>query len=136
MTTRTEATSAPPMLLSAEPQLFVADIKVASEYFVAKLGFEIGFLYGEPPFYGQVRRDGAHLNLRCVDRPMFDNALREREDLLSASITVDDVKQLYLEFQAAGAVFHQPLRKEPWGVRTFIVKDPDGNLLLFAGAEE
>jgi hypothetical protein len=25
------------------------------------------------------------------------------------------------------------LRKEPWGAETFIVKDPDGNLLLFAG---
>jgi uncharacterized glyoxalase superfamily protein PhnB len=136
MTTRTEAISAPPVLLSAEPQLFVTDIKVASEYFVTRLGFEIGFLYGDPPFYGQVRRDGAHINLRHVDRPVIDTALREREDLLSAAITVDDVKRLYLEFQAAGASFHQPLRKEPWGVRTFIVKDPDGNLLLFAGAGE
>jgi len=25
------------------------------------------------------------------------------------------------------------LRKERWGAETFIVKDPDGNLLLFAG---
>jgi uncharacterized glyoxalase superfamily protein PhnB len=136
MTTRTGAVSAPPVLLSAEPQLFVTDIKVASEYFVTRLGFEIGFVYGDPPFYAQVRRDGAHINLRHVDRLVIDNTIREREDLLSAAINVDDVKRLYLEFQAAGASFHQPLRKEPWGVRTFIVKDPDGNLLLFAGAEE
>jgi catechol 2,3-dioxygenase-like lactoylglutathione lyase family enzyme len=136
MTAKTDATSSPPLMLSAEPQLFVTDIKVSSEYFVTKLGFEIGFLCGEPPFYAQIRRDGARINLRHVDQPLIDNTLREREDLLSASINVDDVKQLYLEFQAAGAAFHQPLRKEPWGVRTFIVKDPDGNLLLFAGAEE
>jgi len=45
---------------------------------------------------------------------------------------VDDVKQLFLEFQAAGVPFHQTLRKEPWGATTFIVRDPDGNLLLFA----
>jgi catechol 2,3-dioxygenase-like lactoylglutathione lyase family enzyme len=25
------------------------------------------------------------------------------------------------------------LRTEPWGARTFIVKDPDGNLIAFAG---
>jgi uncharacterized glyoxalase superfamily protein PhnB len=49
---------------------------------------------------------------------------------------VDDIKQLYLEYQSAGVDFHQPLRKEPWGARDFIVRDPDGNLLLFAGPGE
>ncbi|WP_407045994.1 VOC family protein [Mesorhizobium abyssinicae] len=31
-----------------------------------------------------------------------------------------------------GARFHQTLRTEPWGARTFIVSDPDGNLICFA----
>jgi uncharacterized glyoxalase superfamily protein PhnB len=35
--------------------------------------------------------------------------------------------------QAAGVRFHQTLRTEPWGARTFIVRDPEGNLILFAG---
>ena len=131
--TAAQATSTPARLLAAEPQLFVTDINVAIGYFVDKLGFEIGFLHGDPPFYGQVRRDVAHINLRHVDQPIVDSALRQREDFLSVSITVDDVSRLYAEFQAAGAAFHQPLRKEPWGALTFIVKDPDGNLLLFAG---
>jgi uncharacterized glyoxalase superfamily protein PhnB len=47
--------------------------------------------------------------------------------------THEEIKQLFLEFQAAGITFFQMLRKEPWGAETFIVKDPDGNLLLFAG---
>jgi uncharacterized glyoxalase superfamily protein PhnB len=51
--------------------------------------------------------------------------------LLSAAITVDDVELLYSEFQAAGVCFHQVLRREPWGAQTFIIKDPDGNLVLF-----
>jgi catechol 2,3-dioxygenase-like lactoylglutathione lyase family enzyme len=121
-----------PVLESAEPQLFVSDLKASCEFFTGKLGFAVIFLYGEPAFYGQVGRDGARLNLRHVDAPLVDRTLREREDLLSASINVDDVKQLYLEYQAAGVVFHQTLRREPWGATTFIVKDPDGNLLLFA----
>jgi uncharacterized glyoxalase superfamily protein PhnB len=45
----------------------------------------------------------------------------------------DEIKFLFREFQSAGAAFHQKLKKQPWGARTFIVKDPDGNLLLFAG---
>jgi uncharacterized glyoxalase superfamily protein PhnB len=83
-----------------------------------------------------VRRDAARLNLRHVDRSVIDSALRDREELLSVSMTVataDEIKQLFLEFQSAGVVFHQKLKRQPWGARNFIVKDPDGNLLLFAG---
>jgi hypothetical protein len=36
-------------------------------------------------------------------------------------------------FRLPGVTFFQTPRREPWGAKTFIVKDPDGNLLLFAG---
>jgi catechol 2,3-dioxygenase-like lactoylglutathione lyase family enzyme len=122
-----------PILLAAEPQLFVADVQGSCEFYTKKLGFSVAFLYGEPPFYGQVFRDGARLNLRCLTEPIINLELRDREHLLSASITLDDAKSLFLEFQAAGVVFHQSLKTEPWGARTFVVRDPDGNLSLFAG---
>jgi catechol 2,3-dioxygenase-like lactoylglutathione lyase family enzyme len=136
MTSPAAKTSSRPVLTAAEPQLFVSDIKAACDFFTAKLGFSVVFVYGEPPFYGQVQRDAARLNLRHVDAPIIDPALRDRESLLSAALTVDtaeDIKQLYLEFQAAGVTFAQPLKHEPWGARDFIVQDPDGNLVLFAG---
>jgi uncharacterized glyoxalase superfamily protein PhnB len=47
--------------------------------------------------------------------------------------TAEEIKLLFLEFQASGVAFHQKLKKQPWGAKNFIVKDPDGNLLLFAG---
>jgi uncharacterized glyoxalase superfamily protein PhnB len=74
-----------------------------------------------------------------MDAPVIDPKLRDRESLLSADMGVDtheELKQLYLEFQAAGVTFFQTLRKEPWGASTFIVRDLDGNLLLFAGPGE
>jgi len=122
-----------PTLVAAEPQLFVSDIEASCEFYTKKLGFEVAFTYGEPPFYGQVFRDGARLNLRHLDEPAIRPELQEREHLLSASITLDDAKPLFLEFQAADVAFHQTLKTEPWGARTFIVRDPDGNLILFAG---
>ena len=136
MTDQADWTFSKPVLTGAEPQLFVADIKASCDFFTRKLGFSIAFAYGEPPFYGQVARDAARLNLRCVDQAVIDETLRERESLLSAAITVDTadaVKQLYLEFQSAGVTFHQALKRQPWGAKNFIVKDLDGNLLLFAG---
>ena len=121
-----------PTLLAAEPQLFVAGIAASCEFYTKKLGFNIAFTYGEPPFYAQVFRDEARLNLRQLDEPERNALLRAREHLLSASITVDDITPLFVEFQAAGVAFAQTLKTEPWGARTFIVRDPDGSLIHFA----
>lgn len=121
-------------LMHVEPQLFVADLAAALDFYVGALGFEIAFTYGEPAFYAQVRRDGARLNLRWVGRPAFDREFLESEDdPLAATIAVDDAESLFLEFAQRGVDFRQRLRREPWGARAFIVSDPDGNLICFAG---
>jgi uncharacterized glyoxalase superfamily protein PhnB len=129
--------SAPrPVFTSISAQLFVADIKSSCAFYTDKLGFKADFLYGEPPFHGQVSRDHARLALRQLDEPVFAGDIRARDDLLSATITVataEEIEQLFLGYQAAGVPFHQVLRNEPWGARTFIVVDKDGNLILFAG---
>jgi uncharacterized glyoxalase superfamily protein PhnB len=136
MTDEPRQTTPRPILNSIEAQLFVANIKNSCDFFTDKLGFAVEFLYGDPPYYGQVVRDKARINLRLVCEPVFAGDIRKREGLLSASITVasaNEIKQLFLSYQAAGVPFHQPLKKEPWGARTFIVSDPDENLILFAG---
>jgi len=123
-------------IVSAEPQLLVTDIERSCEFFREKLGFSLVFSYGKPPYYAQVGRDAARLNLRWVEGPVIKSTVRDREELLSVSMTVataEEIKLLFLEFQSAGVGFHQTLKKQPWGARNFVVKDPDGNLLLFAG---
>jgi len=121
-------------ILGSEPQLFVTDLE-ATFAFYGRLGFSIAFAYGEPPFYAQVVRDSGRLNLRKIhEGPVFDSGFRSREgNVLAATLTVDDTKALFLEFQQAGVPFDQNLRREPWGARTFILRDPDDNLILFAG---
>lgn len=98
MTKSKASDSRRPLVLSAEPQLFVSDIIASCQFYVRKLGFEVAFQYGEPPFYTQVFRDGARLNLRKVGGPVFDAGFRAREvDALSATLTADDPKRLFLE---------------------------------------
>ena len=83
-----------------------------------------------------MKRDNARLNLRMICEPVFVGDIREREQLLAASMTVAsaaEIRQLFIQYQSAGVDFQQTLKQEPWGARTFIVRDPDGNLLLFAG---
>jgi catechol 2,3-dioxygenase-like lactoylglutathione lyase family enzyme len=125
-----------PILTSVAAHLYVRDLKASTDFFTTKLGFTIDFVYGDPPFYAQVSRDNAHLALRHLDEPFFAAGIREKESLLSASITLasaDEIKQLFLAYQAADVPFAQSLRNESWQAKTFIVKDPDGNLILFAG---
>jgi catechol 2,3-dioxygenase-like lactoylglutathione lyase family enzyme len=136
MSTQVRQATTAPILSGTEAQLYVADVSASCDFFTSKLGFTTDFVYGDPPFYSVVKRDRARLCLRLVCEPVYVGNIRQREQLLSASITVDtaaEIKQLFLEFQAAGVSFYQELKKEPWGARNFIVLDPDGNLILFAG---
>jgi len=136
MTEAPRQTAPRPILGFIEAQLFVANIESSCDFYTNKLGFAVEFIYGDPPFHGQVIRDNARLNLRVVCEPVFVADVRKREQLLSATITVanaNEIKQLFLSYQAAGVSFHQALKKEPWGARTFVVSDPDENLILFAG---
>jgi uncharacterized glyoxalase superfamily protein PhnB len=120
-----------PELATAWPQLFVIDIVASCAWYESKLGFAIAFLYGEPPFYGQVVRGGARLNLRQLDAMPYQGHIREREQLLAAYIPVANVAALFEEYRLAGADFQQKLETKPWGAQEFVVRDPDGNLLCF-----
>ncbi|HEX8777876.1 MAG TPA: VOC family protein [Rhodanobacter sp.] len=125
-----------PTFNSIAAHAYVSDVAAALAFYTGKLGFALDFAYGEPPFYAQVSRDCARIALRLVPAPVFADGIREREQLLCASITVesaDEIEQLFLAFQATGVDFHQMLRKQPWGARDFVISDPDSNLILFAG---
>jgi catechol 2,3-dioxygenase-like lactoylglutathione lyase family enzyme len=47
----------------------------------------------------------------------------------AVSVQVDDVDAAYARAMDAGAELVHPLTDEPWGVRRFFVRDPDGNVL-------
>jgi catechol 2,3-dioxygenase-like lactoylglutathione lyase family enzyme len=130
--TENPSAAAKPNLVVAMPQVFADNIDASAAFYAEKLGFEIAFTFGSPAFYAIVERDGAVLNLRRIDTPVFDPSARQRNDVLAANIVVDNVKPLFLEFQDRGVAFRQPLRRQPWGAQDFVVEDPDGNLLLFA----
>lgn len=122
-------------LIIAYPQVLVSDVPRAAEFYTRSLGFSIVYLYGEPPFYGLIARDGAGLNLRHVDQPDLYRA-RAEDSVLAANIPVDGVKALFLEFQGRGVAFAQTLKEQPWGATDFLVRDPDGNLICFASAAD
>lgn len=117
---------------SVTPILFVSDVPRAAAFFGDKLGFQIDFLHGEPPFYGSVSRDGACIHLRFVHGPnRFSQQEAEEDSLILATLEVSDVTALYTEFAGRGVAFSQPLQEQPWGGTDFHVRDPDGNAFSF-----
>jgi catechol 2,3-dioxygenase-like lactoylglutathione lyase family enzyme len=119
-------------LSGAYPQLFVSDLAAALAFYRDKLGFAAAFSYGEPPFYAQIRRDRARLNLREMHGPVFAADVGERQELLAAHIPVENVAALHDELGKAGASIRRKLAERPWDATDFLVEDPDGNLICFS----
>ena len=129
---RTPRTSSgPPVLKDVTPVLSVRDVKACAAFFQQKLGFEIDFLHGLPPFYGAVSRDGVCLHIRYVQQPFFAQTAAQEKSLICASIEVSNVQRLFEEFKARGVEFAQTLTKQAWGGTDFQVRDPDGNVISF-----
>src|SRR5262245_53845868 len=120
-------------LARAIPVVFVADVQASAAFYRDSLGFSIDFLHGEPPFYGSVSRDGACVHVKFVHDPVFTPGPQDREGVIMVFVDVDNIKALFAEYLAAGVTFAQRLQKEAWGGHDFIVRDPDGNMICFAG---
>jgi hypothetical protein len=51
--TNTDTIATKAVIAGVEPQLFVADILAACDFYVDKLGFTVVFTYGEPPHHAR-----------------------------------------------------------------------------------
>lgn len=120
-------------LARAIPVVFVGDVQASAAFYRDALGFSIDWLHGSPPFYGSVSRDGASLHLKFVHEPVYAFGAEDRDSIIMVFIQADDIDALFAEYLAAGVTFAQRLQKEPWGGYDFIVRDPDGNMICFAG---
>lgn len=119
------------LLKSVVPILFVRDVSASAAFFQKKLGFEIDFLYGTPPFYGSVSRGEICLHLRFVHQPNFAELAAREVSLILATIEVSDVQALFEEFKKRGVEFPQTPTRQPWGGTDFHVRDLDGNVISF-----
>jgi len=116
---------------AATPILFVRDVAASAEFFRDRLGFQVDFLYGQPPFYGSVSRGGACLHLRFVHEPNFAELAAREPSLIVATVEVSDVRALFEVLEPRGVEFPQTPTDQPWGGTDFHVRDPDGNVISF-----
>ena len=101
--------------------LHVADIETAKGFYAGFLGlgheeFNLGWVarYTSPDDRAQVQ-----LVTRDATAP-YDSVI---------SVATDDVDGAYEQARQLGYEIVHPLTTEPWGVRRFFVRAPDGNVI-------
>jgi predicted enzyme related to lactoylglutathione lyase len=114
-----------PVLKKMSPQLRVADIEHAIEFYTEKLGFRLDFRYED--FYAGIVKDGHSIHLKSGHPPGNDG--KNREDL-AITFSVNSIERLYEEILSKSIEIVQPLRDMPYG-REFYISDPDGNCIAF-----
>lgn len=107
------------------PVFIVRDITASVAWYRDVLGFEVAFLYGEPPFYAGVCRGEATIHVQAAHRTT------RQPGHAAANIFTRDVDAYYAEIIARGATAISPPDDRPYGMRDFDILDPDGNSLCF-----
>jgi catechol 2,3-dioxygenase-like lactoylglutathione lyase family enzyme len=89
--------------------------------------------YGEVLGLQPVMDHGWIVTLADPERPGAQISLMTHDEtapvIPDASVQVDDVDACYAAAVRAGAEIVHSLTDEPWGVRRFFVRDPDGHVI-------
>ena len=100
----------------------VADIDAARGFYTDYLGLSV-----EDFNLGWVARFESPDGRACVQLVSGD-ATSPQDSVISVHVG-NDVDEAYAEAQRRGYEIVHPLTDEPWGIRRFLVRDPDGNVI-------
>jgi catechol 2,3-dioxygenase-like lactoylglutathione lyase family enzyme len=103
------------------PDLGSENLSAAKHFYANVLGLHAVMDHGWIVTLADQQRPDVQISLMTHDKtaPVIPDA----------SIEVDDVDARYAAAIQNGAVIVHPLTDEPWGVRRFFVRDPDGHVI-------
>jgi uncharacterized glyoxalase superfamily protein PhnB len=101
--------------------LHVKDMKAALACYRDKLGFSVQFTWEDPPKYVCLRLGDAAIHLNAYQPPAATSAV---------CIFCSGVDALHDELAGRGANITRAMTTHPYGMRDFIVTDPDGHQLI------
>jgi uncharacterized glyoxalase superfamily protein PhnB len=127
------ATATEQKLFGVAPYFIVDDIHASAEFYRDKLGFEFNQIWGEPPQFVIVRRDGASIMLKSIGsighgRP---NHTVHPNAGWDAYIRVKNADAIYREFRSRGVKITREIEKTYYNCRDFDIEDNSGYILCF-----
>jgi catechol 2,3-dioxygenase-like lactoylglutathione lyase family enzyme len=102
------------------PTIAVSDLSRALLFYCGALGFEKVFENGNPVLFAILKRDAAELHLS-------QNKAHMATVQNVAHLLVSDANALYAHIEANGVRIVKAIRDADYGLRTFVMADPDGN---------
>jgi uncharacterized glyoxalase superfamily protein PhnB len=117
--------NAPFEITSLAAVLRVTDMQVSLAYYRDKLGFTVSFTWDDPPHYACLCIGHADLHLNAYEPPTQPSIV---------CIFCNGVDALHADFAKRGVHIARPVADEPYGMREFVVTDPDGHSLVFGQA--
>jgi len=112
----------------AIPNMTVDDLAKSREFYAGFLGFDVAM--DEPGFmmFASPSNRTAQITVADANTPALDRGISEAQ----VSVEVSDVDALHVKAQDAGLEIVYPLTNEPWGIRRFFVRAPDGTVINVA----
>jgi lactoylglutathione lyase len=115
--------------------IFVCDIRRMVAFYRDVLGFEITW-DGQGP-YAEFKHDGIRLSMYeraqlpglLGETPTYPSGLNGTFELAIDLPTSADVDKEFERIVKAGARAIYPPRDEPWGMRSSMIADPEGNII-------
>jgi catechol 2,3-dioxygenase-like lactoylglutathione lyase family enzyme len=104
--------------------LAVIDIRTAVDFYVQKLGFVEGFLWGDPPFF-------AGVNLGKTQIFLEKGQPNPSPDTGAVYFLVGDADQLYEFHQSTGVEIADEIGDREYSIRNYTVRDLYGYYLTF-----
>lgn len=119
---------------SAVPVLATSDVAGTVRYFEQTLGFKQQWTWGDPPVYAGVRAGDALLYV--THDADLASTIKERRLAPDIFLWVTDIDCVYAQHRAAKADIAEELTMRPWGVRQYMVREPNGYLLKVAESQK
>ncbi len=112
------------------PVVATDDVIATVAYYRESLGFGETFLYGEPPVYAGLERDGV-LIYATLDIPLA-SALKKEGLHPEIFLWVHEIDVLYAEHIKLGLKVVEEIADRPWDARQYVIEDPNGYYLKIA----
>lgn len=121
----------PPLIRMIRPMLAVKDLPGTISFYCDKLGFNCNALFGNPPVWCDLDRDGQSMMFNAPPAESVRRDVpRKSKDYQIFYVTTNDVVALHAEFKGRGVAVSD-LRVTVYGMKEFEVRDPDDYWLWF-----
>ncbi len=120
-----------PDLIRGAPYFLVPDVASAGTYYREVLGFECEYAAGDPPEFAIYSRSGSAVMFRRAPDPGLICPNEKQGGTWDVFYWVAAIDPLYEELKGLGATFACHPVVQPYGMKEFAIRDPNGYVLGF-----